>query len=219
VELKKTSTENLEALGKGSSNLVRHIENSNNFGIPVVVVVNKFSSDTQNEFDLLKKISIESGAFDCVLSDHWSQGGKGAIEAAKSIVKACDETPKLKLSYDISKSIKEKIETVCLNIYRAKGVEYSEKAEIAIKRIEKLGLDKLPICMAKTQYSFSHDPDLKGAPTDFVIPIMDLSVSSGAGLIVVFVGSISRMPGLTTLPAYYNIDVDFDDNEKIVGLF
>jgi len=153
------------------------------------------------------------------MSNHWAEGGKGAIDAAKSLIKACSQESKLKFSYELDTSIKEKIETICKNVYHAKDIEYSKEAEQHIEKITKMGFSKLPICIAKTQYSFSHDPELKGAPTDFTVPVRELSVSTGAGLIVVSLGAISMMPGLPTLPAYYNIDIDFDNNEKVVGLF
>ncbi|KAL9645157.1 hypothetical protein ABK040_002360 [Willaertia magna] len=209
---------NVELLQKGFPNLARHISNMKKFGVPVVVCVNQFTNDSEEEIECLVKLAKEAGADDCVPSRHHAEGGLGAVQIAEAIVKVCNEKkPNFRLLYDINLSIKEKIETIAREIYGAKGVEYSEKAEKEIEKLEKLP-EKYTICFAKTQYSFSHDEKLKGAPTDFVLPIKDIRLYSGAGLLVPLCGEISTMPGLPTRPAYYDIDIDLDTNE-VKGLF
>eukprot|EP01080_Neovahlkampfia_damariscottae_P004727 gene4727-8311_t len=218
VELHDVTKENLEALEKGSSNMTKHIENAKLFGVPVVVVVNSFVTDTKEELELLEKIAKKSGAFDVVESHHWQFGGKGAIEAGKSIIKACEQESKFEFSYPLSSSIKEKIETLCIKLYGAKDVSYSKVAEKNIELIHKNGFDKFPVCMAKTQYSLSHDPNLKGAPKGFTVPIEDVKASVGCGFVIVYLGTIKTMPGLPVRPAYYQIDINTEDG-TIEGLF
>jgi formyltetrahydrofolate synthetase len=217
-ELKDTKIPNLEFLEKGSSNLVKHIQNINKFGVPAVVCINAFTSDTEEEIQLVQKISIEAGAFAAVKSEHWAKGGAGAVEVSQAIIDACKQPNNFKFLYPLESSIKQKLETIAKEIYGADGVSFSPEVEELMERFTKLGLDTLPICVAKTQYSLSHDANLKGAPTGFTLPIRELRAYAGAGLLVPLVGSIRTMPGLPTKPAYYDIDIDFESG-KIVGLF
>eukprot|EP00741_Cyanophora_paradoxa_P008995 tig00001424_g8708.t1 len=210
--------ENLELLRKGFCNLERHIQNVKKYGVPCVVAINRFATDTPAEIELLTKLAKEAGAYDAVMSDHFGQGGAGAKTLAESVVKACESPKDFKFLYPSEMGIKEKIETICREMYGAGGVTYSEEAEKKIERYTRLGFAHLPICMAKTQYSFSTDPNLKGAPTGHIIPIDDVRGSVGAGFLFPICGAMPTIPGLPTLPAYYNIDIDFDNDGKIVGL-
>jgi formyltetrahydrofolate synthetase len=211
--------ENLELLEKGLCNLEAHIENVKRFGIPVVVAVNSFKDDTPAEIELIRNGAIAAGAEDAVVARHWMEGGKGAKALAEAVVKACEQPADFKFLYPLEgTSIKEKIETICTKIYGAKDVEYSEEAEKKIALYTKLGFDELPICMAKTHLSISHDPTLKGAPKGFTVPIRDIRASVGAGFLYPLVGSMSTMPGLPTRPAYYDVDVDLETG-KVIGLF
>ena len=209
--------ENLGLLEKGCSNLITHIKNIKKFGIPVVVAINKFKFDTDNEINLIKKIALDAGANSAETSNHWAEGGKGAVDLANAVVKACKEPNNFKYLYQLNSSIKEKIESIAINIYGAKGVEYSECAEEKISSFTNMGYGNLPICMAKTQYSLSHDPELKGAPKDFILPVRDVRLSAGAGFIYPLIGNMMTMPGLSVRPAFYDIDLDLETN-KIVGL-
>jgi formyltetrahydrofolate synthetase len=210
--------ENLELLEKGCVNMVAHIQNALRFGIPVVVAVNKFKDDTDNEVALVRKIAKEAGAEDAVMSNHWAEGGKGAVELGKAVMAACDKPSHFKFLYPLEISIKEKIETIAREIYGADGVEYSAQAEEQIADYNRLGFDKLPICMAKTHLSLSHDANLKGRPTGFTLPIREIRASVGAGFLYPLVGSMSTMPGLPTRPSFYDVDLDLETG-KVVGLF
>jgi formyltetrahydrofolate synthetase len=211
--------ENLELLEAGMVNLEAHIKNAKAFGISVVVAVNSFKDDTKAEVDLVTKMAIEAGAEDAVVSRHWMEGGAGATALAEAVVAACEKPSDFKFLYDLeTTTIKEKIEIICKTIYSADGVEYSEEAEEKIALYEKLGFDKLPMCMAKTHLSISHDPKLKGAPTGFTVPIRDIRASVGAGFLYPLLGKMSTMPGLPTRPAYYDVDLDLETG-KIIGLF
>jgi formyltetrahydrofolate synthetase len=211
--------ENLELLEAGMSNLIAHIENAQKFGIPVVVAVNSFKDDTQAEVDLVREKAIEAGASDAVVTRHWMEGGKGAVDLAEAVVAACEKPNDFEFLYPLEgTSIKEKIETICKEIYGAADVEYSELAEKKVKLYTKLGFDELPMCMAKTHLSLSHDGSLKGRPTGFTVPIRDIRASVGAGFLYPLVGKMSTMPGLPTRPAYYDVDVDLETGE-VVGLF
>ncbi len=210
--------ENLELLEKGCVNMVAHIKNARRFGIPVVVAVNRFKDDTDNEIALVRKIALEAGAEDAVMSNHWTEGGKGAVELGKAVMAACEKPSDFKFLYPLDISIKEKIETIAKEIYGADGVEYSEKAEEQIADYNRLGFDKLPMCMAKTHLSLSHDPALKGAPTGFIVPIREIRASVGAGFLYPLVGQMSTMPGLPTRPVFYDVDLDLETG-KVVGLF
>ncbi|MEZ4592898.1 MAG: formate--tetrahydrofolate ligase [Chloroflexota bacterium] len=210
--------ENLELLEKGCVNMIAHIQNALRFGIPVVVAVNKFKDDTANEVALVRKIAIEAGAEDAVMSNHWAEGGKGSVELGKAVMAACEKPSNFKFLYPLEISIKEKIETIAKEIYGADGVEYSEKAEEQIADYNRLGFDKLPICMAKTHLSLSHDANLKGRPTGFTLPIREIRASVGAGFLYPLVGTMSTMPGLPTRPSFYDVDLDLETG-KVVGLF
>jgi formyltetrahydrofolate synthetase len=210
--------ENLELLEKGCINMVAHIKNALRFGIPVVVAVNRFKDDTDNEVNLVRKIALEAGAEDAVMSNHWTEGGKGSVELGKAVMAACEKPSDFKFLYPLEISIKEKIETIAREIYGADGVEYSKKAEEQIADYERLGFDKLPMCMAKTHLSLSHDPLLKGRPEGFVIPIREIRASVGAGFLYPLVGAMSTMPGLPTRPVFYDVDLDLEEG-KVLGLF
>nr|CAG4709389.1 unnamed protein product [Naegleria fowleri] len=218
-ELKDVTKPNVHAVETGFANLRRHIGNMKKYGVPVVVCINEFSSDTQEEIETVVRLAKEAGADDCVPSRHFSEGGKGAVGISEAIVRVCKDKSKMNFKplYDINISIKEKIETIAKEIYGAANVEYMEHVEKEIEKLETLP-EKYTICFAKTQYSFSHDEKLKGAPSGFTLPIKNIRLYSGAGLLVPFCGEISAMPGLPTRPAYYDIDIDVETGE-VKGLF
>lgn len=210
--------ENLELLEKGAGNMLAHASIAQKFGIPVVVAVNRFPTDTDAELELVRKIaSGHPGIVDAVVADHFSQGGGGAIALAEAVVKASELPTNFKFLYPLEKSLKEKIETIACEVYGADGVDYSPEAEDRLAEYERLGYGNLPICMAKTHLSLSHDPALKGVPRGYRIPIRDVSASVGAGFVYPLLGEMSTMPGLPTRPAYYDIDIDFETG-KILGL-
>lgn len=210
--------EDLKLLQKGMKNLLHHISTAKKFGVPVVVAVNQFFTDTPAEMELVRKMAVEEGgALDAVISNHWGLGGKGAVDLAGAVVKAAEQPSDFKFLYSLDSPIKQKIETIAKEIYGADGVEYSDEAEIRIAEYTRLGFDKLPICMAKTHLSLSHDPDLKGVPKGFTIPITDVRASVGAGFLYPILGKISTMPGLPTRPAFMDIDID-PATGKILGL-
>ncbi len=209
--------ENVEALRKGMPNLLRHIDNIQNvFGLPAVVAINKFPTDTEAEVKALEE-ECEKVGVKVVLADHFANGGEGAKELAEAVVEAADKESNFKYAYDVNASIEEKIEALVTKIYRGKGVEFTPAAKKKIKQFTEQGFGNLPICMAKTQYSFSDDQTALGAPEDFSITIRDLTVSAGAGFIVALTGDIMKMPGLPKEPASNRIDVD--DKGNITGLF
>lgn len=209
--------ENLEALEKGLPNLLKHIENINNvFGLPVVVAINKFPTDTEAEVTLVREKCKELGV-NVALSNVWAEGGAGGEELAREVVRLCEQDSKLQFVYDTDLSIKEKIEAIATKIYGADGVDYSAKAETEIANMEALGFGNLPICMAKNQYSLTDDQTKLGRPTGFRVTISDLTPSIGAGFLVALTGSIMKMPGLPKVPAAEKIDVD--NNGVISGLF
>lgn len=210
--------ENLELLRAGLPNLLHHIKVARKFGVPVVVAVNKFYTDTDAELELVRKAAIEEGgAFDAVICNHWELGGEGALDLAEAVVKAANQPSDFKFLYPLDISIKEKIETVAREVYGADGVDYLPEAESQINEYTRLGFDKLPICMAKTHLSLSHDPALKGVPTGFRVPIRDIRASVGAGFLYPLLGTMSTMPGLPTKPGFYEIDIDPETGE-VVGL-
>jgi len=210
--------ENLDLLRKGMDNLIHHIGIAKKYGVPVVVAVNRFFSDTDAELELVRKMSIEEGgAFEAVVSNHWEEGGLGALDLAKAVVHAAEQPVSFKFLYPLDWPIKKKIETIALEVYGADGVDYSPEAEERITEYSRLGLGNLPICMAKTHLSLSHDPALKGVPKGFRIPIRDVRASAGAGFLYPILGEISTMPGLPTRPAFVDIDID-PTTGKIVGL-
>jgi formyltetrahydrofolate synthetase len=211
--------ENLELLEAGLGNMKAHIKNALSFGIPVVVAVNSFANDTAAEVELVRQAALEAGAEDAVVSRHWMEGGAGAAKLAEAVVAACEKPSNFDFLYPLKgTSIKDKIETICREVYGADGVEYSPEAERKIELYTKLGFDELPMCMAKTHLSLSHDPTLKGVPTGFVVPIRDIRASVGAGFLYPLLGEMSTMPGLPTRPVYYDVDLDLETG-KVVGLF
>ena len=210
-------TENLDALKAGIVNLEKHIENLQKFGVPVIVTLNSFITDTDAEISYIKKFCEERNC-EFALSEVWEKGGEGGIALAEKVLKTLDEKPSnFKPIYDCDLSIKDKIKTIAQEIYGADDVTYSPAASKEIKRLEELGFGNLPICMAKTQYSFSDDATKLGRPTGFTINIREINVSAGAGFIVAITGAIMTMPGLPKVPAANNIDVNEDG--VITGLF
>ncbi len=211
-------TENLELLEKGIANLEAHIENALKFGIPTVVAVNSFKDDTQAEVELVRDRAIKAGAHDAVVTRHWMEGGKGAVDLAKAVVEACEQPSDFKFLYDLEgTSIKDKIEIICKEIYGADGVTYEPLAEKKVELYTKLGFDELPMCMAKTHLSLTHDGSLKGRPTGFTVPIRDIRASVGAGFLYPLLGTMSTMPGLPTRPVFYDIDIDVETGD-VLGL-
>ncbi len=210
--------ENLDLLRKGLDNLMAHIENADKFGVPVVVAINRFHTDTDAELELIRKACLESGKVaDAVVTNHWEEGGAGAVDLGKAVIKAAEEESNFDFLYPRDMPIKEKIETIAKEIYGADGVDYMDKAEGQIEEYTRLGYDNLPICMAKTHLSLSHDPALKGRPSGFRIPIREINASVGAGFLYPVAGPIRLMPGLPTRPAYYDIDIDLESGD-ILGL-
>ncbi len=212
----EVSQENLEALQKGIVNLGVHIENMRKYGVPVVVAINRFGTDTEAELSYIENYCKQNGA-DFALSDVFGKGGDGGVGLAQKVVEACEKPSDFCPIYDIDLTVKEKIEAIATQIYGAAKVNYTTAAEKAIAEVQKLGADKLPVCIAKTQYSLSDDPALLGAPKDFTITVRNVSLSNGAGFTVVYTGDIMTMPGLPKAPAAHNIDVN--NEGKITGLF
>jgi len=210
--------EDLALLEAGCCNMLRHIENCTKFGVPVIVAINQFATDTEAELALIKKLAVEGGAADAVVANHWGKGGEGAKDLAAAVVKTTEAPSDFKLLYDIKAPIPEKIETIVKEIYRGASVEFSEKAAADIARYQAQGYNDLPICMAKTHLSFSADPSAKGAPTGFVIPIREVRCSAGAGFIYPIVGTMSTMPGLPTRPCFYDVDLNCETG-VVSGLF
>ncbi len=208
--------EDMNALEKGIVNLGVHIGNMKKYGIPAVVAINRFASDTDKELDYIKNYCTENGA-DFALTEVFAKGGEGGVELAEKVVAACEKPSDFKPLYSDELPIREKIEAVAKNIYGAEGVVYTTAANKALAEIEKLDTSKLPVCIAKTQYSLSDDPALLGKPQGFSITVRDVRLSNGAGFIVVYTGDIMTMPGLPKVPAAERIDVDKDG--KITGLF
>lgn len=209
--------ENLELLEAGAENLAHHIRIARKFGVPVVVAVNRFATDTEAEIALVRRIADEAGAEAAVMSDHWAQGGAGAIELAEAVIAACEKPSEFKFLYPLELPLKEKIEIIAKEVYGADGVAFEPLAEEQIARYEAAGFGSLPICMAKTHLSLSHDPALKGVPKGFTVPVREVRASVGAGFVYPLLGTMSTMPGLPTYPAFRSIDIDDDGN--IVGLF
>ena len=212
------ATEDLSALEKGVPNLLRHVSNIKNvYGLPCVVAVNRFPTDTDKEIDFIIKKSRELGV-NTVLSTVWAEGGKGGEALAREVVRLCEEEKgDFRFSYELDSSLTEKIEAVAKKVYGGKGVNILPAAKKQIEKLESLGYGGLPVCIAKTQYSFSDDPKLLGAPEDFEITVKNVKISAGAGFIVVLTGDIMTMPGLPKSPAAERIDVD--ENGRITGLF
>ncbi|MBR1663438.1 MAG: formate--tetrahydrofolate ligase [Ruminococcus sp.] len=211
------TAENIDALEKGIVNLRTHIENMQKFGVPVVVAINRFASDTEGEIEVIKRVCGEMGV-EVSLAEIFAKGGEGGTDLAQKVVSTIENKPSAyKPLYDEKLPVKEKIETLAREIYRADGVVYTAQAEKALKEIEALGRTDVPICVAKTQYSLSDDPTKLGKPENFKITVRDMKLSSGAGFIVVYTGDIMTMPGLPKVPAAFSIDCDNEGN--ISGLF
>lgn len=217
LDKKVIAKPNMKALEKGCENLAKQIENVRIHGLPAVVAINRFSTDTDEEIELIRKKAIEFGAEDAVTSEVWEKGGEGGIELARAVVKALDKPHKMKFLYPDDASIKEKIEIIATKIYGAEAIDYSPLAEEKIKLYTKLGYDKFPINMAKTHLSLSHDPNLKGAPKNFRVPIREVRASVGAGFLYPILGKMRTMPGLPSVPAATKVDIDRQG--KTVGLF
>jgi formate--tetrahydrofolate ligase len=210
--------ENVEAVRTGASNLAKQIQNVRLFGVPVVVAINAFPTDTPAEVQAIREVSMEAGAHAAVVATHFVDGGAGAADLAQAVWDAAAEgAPDFQLLYPDDAPLGEKIHTIATKIYGADGIDVSPLAQKAIKRYEAMGFGNLPVCMAKTQYSLSHDPNLKGRPSGFTVPIRDIRLSAGAGFITPLVGEMRTMPGLPSRPGGEKIDIDADGN--IVGLF
>lgn len=212
----EVSEPNLEALKNGIVNLGVHIDNMNKYGVPVVVAINRFYTDSDEELKYIEDYCHQRGA-EFALSDVFCEGGNGGVDLAKKVVEACEKPSNFKLLYDNDLTIKEKMNRIATEIYGADKVNYTPQAEKALKDVVALGGDKLPVCVAKTQYSLSDNPALLGAPKGFDITVRDVRISNGAGFVVVYTGNIMTMPGLPKVPAANNIDVD--ENNVISGLF
>lgn len=217
VSKENLGAENLEALARGIVNLEKHIENVAKFGVPAVVALNRFPTDTQAELDFVRKRCGELGV-DVALSEVFTRGGEGGIELAETVLKTLEsKKSEFKVLYELDEPVKVKIEKICKEIYGADGVTFTKEAEAAMKKYEELGYGNLPICMAKTQYSLSDDPTVLGRPTGFTITVRELSLSAGAGFLVPITGTIMTMPGLPKRPAAMNMDIDAEG--RITGLF
>ena len=217
VEKSELNEENIEALEKGMPNLLQHVKNIKEvFGLPCVVAINAFPTDTREELKVVEDRCREVGV-NVALSEVWSKGGEGGIELAKEVVRLCEEPNEFRQSYELDRRIEEKLEEICKKIYHADGVNLTDNAKKQAKQLEELGFGGLPICMAKTQYSFSDDASKRGAPRGFSVTVRNLKVCAGAGFIVALTGDIMTMPGLPKVPAAEKIDVD--DDGVITGLF
>src|ERR1051325_5485145 len=217
VKKEDLKSENLKALEAGMANLQRHVENIQKFGLPAVVSINRFSADTDAEVALVKSACAKLGV-EALMADHWAMGGGGAAEVARAVVKTIDAgKAKLKLLYPDEMPLLEKVRTIAKELYRAKDISVDKSVRDQLANFEAMGYGKAPVCIAKTQYSFSTNPDLKGAPVDHVIPVREVRLSAGAEFVVVICGEILTMPGLPKVPAADMIDVGSDG--RIVGLF
>ncbi|PSR94107.1 hypothetical protein PHLCEN_2v4535 [Hermanssonia centrifuga] len=209
--------EDLVTLEEGCKNLVQHIKNSRKFGLKVIVAINQFATDTPAELELVRQLSLVGGADAAVVSNHWAEGGAGARALAEAVVVTCEGSSDFKFLYDLDLPIEKKIETISKEIYGADGIELSEEAQKQVDTYTRQGFGHLPICMAKTQYSFSHDPKLKNVASGFTIPIRSVRLSAGAGFLYPILGDMQTMPGLGTRPGFW--EVDLDPTGKVVGLF
>ena len=209
--------ENVELVRAGVANLKKHVANARLFGVNVVVAINKFASDTRRELEVVKEAAVEAGAEGAYVSEVWAKGGRGGVELAEAVVRACEKPSQFKFLYPLEAPIKEKIETVATKVYGAARVEYAPAAEQKVRLFTELGYDKFPICMAKTHLSLSHDPARKGVPTGYAIPIRDIRASVGAGFLYPICGEMRTMPGLPSRPAF--MDVDLDAKGRVKGLF
>lgn len=216
-DLKNLKEPNPEAVRKGLVNLEKHLENSRLFGVPAVVAINHFTTDTTEEIEIVKSRCEEMG-FPAVISEVWAKGGEGAIHLAEAVVEAINQnTGTFKPLYQWDQTVEEKIETIAQKVYGANTVNYTSQAQLNLKRIKRLGLDKLAVCIAKTQKSLSDDPSLIGRPTNFNITVREIEIAAGAGFLIPITGKMMRMPGLPAIPSAEHIDIDSEGN--ITGLF
>ena len=209
--------ENLDLLRKGVDNLKANINIARQYGVPVVVAVNRFTADTDAEVELVRQAALDAGADDAVESNVWAKGGAGGAALAEAVVKACEKPADFRFLYPLDIPIKDKIETIATKVYGAEGVDYTSEAEAKVKLYTRLGYDKLPLNMAKTHLSLSHDPARKGVPKNYVLPITDIRASVGAGFLYPLLGEMRTMPGLPSRPVFF--DVDIDETGKTLGLF
>ncbi len=209
--------ENLQAVEEGCENLVKQIENMRMFGVPVVVALNRFNTDTEREIELVQRKAVEAGAEGAYVSEVWAKGGAGGEELARAVIKAAEKPSEFRFLYPLDLPIKEKIEIIATKVYGADGVDYLPAAEQKIRLYTRAGYDKLPICMAKTHLSLSHDPNWKGRPRNYRIPIRDIRASMGAGFLYPLLGEMRTMPGLPSVPAGNFVDID--EQGRTVGLF
>jgi len=210
--------ENLELLEKGIDNLKHHLAVVGKFGVPAVVSINRFPTDTDAELELVRRMALEAGAKKALIGEYWGRGGAGAAELAEAVVEACEQPSAFKFLYPLDWPIRKKIEKIAMDVYGADGVIFEQLAEKQIRQYEKAGLGELPICMAKTHLSISHDPTLKGRPTGFTVPVREVRMSAGAGFIYPLLGDMQTMPGLPSTPAFRNIDID-PETGRVTGLF
>ena len=209
--------EDLDLVGAGLCNMIRHIEIARGFGVPVVVAVNAFPTDTKAELEMVQRAAVEAGAFGSAISTHHADGGAGATALAELVVAACDEPASPRLTYTDDMTICGKIESICSGIYQAASVVYEPLAERQIADYDRIGLGHLPICLAKTHLSLSHDPVLKGVPKDFIVPVREVRASAGAGYLYPILGEMRTMPGLPSKPAFLGMDLDEEGN--VIGMF
>ncbi len=209
--------ENLELLAEGLCNLVRCVDIARQFGIPVVVAINRFPTDTDAEVEMARGAAGQAGAEAAVMTDHYAHGGEGAVQLAEAVATACKKPSAFKLLYPDDLTIKEKIETICRKIYLAGAITYSEQAEEQIALYQANNLNHLPICMAKTHLSLSHDPNFKGVPKGFTVNVREVRASVGAGFLFPLLGRMQTMPGLPSRPAF--LDIDLDENGQVIGMF
>lgn len=211
------TSENVADVERGAANMVRHLENMRKFGVNPVVAINAFATDTQSEIDAIREMALAAGATGVAVARHWAEGGAGATELAELVVDACNQPNDFKFLYPVDWPIKQKIEAIATEVYRADGVDYTPEADKQIETFEKNGFGGLPICMAKTHLSFTADPNVKGAPVGFRLPIREVRASVGAGFIYPLCGEMRTMPGLPKSPAAEAVDLN--DEGKVVGLF
>jgi methylenetetrahydrofolate dehydrogenase (NADP+)/methenyltetrahydrofolate cyclohydrolase/formyltetrahydrofolate synthetase/formate--tetrahydrofolate ligase len=209
--------ENLALLGMGVCNLQRHIEIARMFGVPVVVAINRHPEDSEAELRLVRQAAETAGAHAARVADHWAEGGAGAVELAEAVADACNSPSDFRYLYRLEMPLRDKIQTIARKVYLARGVIYEKQADSQIDFYEKHGWDNLPICMAKTHLSLSHDPSLKGVPRDFTIPVREVRASVGAGFLYPLLGTVRTMPGLPSRPAFMGMDLDADG--QVRGIF
>jgi formyltetrahydrofolate synthetase len=209
--------ENLELLKNGLPNLLAHINIIKHFGVPAVVAINAFPTDTEAEWEIIRNAAVKAGAADAAVTTHWANGGEGAADLAKAVEKAASLPNDFKLLYPDEAPLKQKIETVAAQVYGADGVDFEKSVIKELDALEEKGYGKLPVCMAKTQYSLSYDPALKGAPKGWRLPVREVRLAAGAGFVYPLCGAITTMPGLPSRPAF--MDVDIDDDGTVRGLF